>query len=164
MHCGPTFSNCLAIIASSEKCVQFTVICCLCMGLVDGLHWKFIDMENIGYVPHGHCRLSLSYTSRSAYTHMALKFFLWVSLAKPLNFVLLALCDRLRSPVPFDDVEAYIVSRWYTLTHVQRTYNLFYSIFVFVCVLRIWTMKRDALICGIPHFLFFFLECKWNDE
>lgn len=65
--------------------------------------------------------LPLTFTGHFAHTY-GYEIFLWVSLAQTIEFYVLALCDRLRSLVFFDDVKAYIVSRWYTYTHTRTIY------------------------------------------
>lgn len=126
MHCGLAFSNSFVLIASSQRCVQFTVIRwilirILAWPMVYSLHWKFIDMANIGYVPIGHCRHSLStFHSLSLihcfFLHTHTHIWLWyhVCVAEPLY----SSCDRLRSLVPFDDVETYNVQMIHTHTRV----------------------------------------------
>lgn len=131
-------------------------------------------MENIGYVPIEHCRLTcylspsvcLSFIVHFAHTHTHIygnEMFLGVRLAKPLKFSVFALCDHLWSPVLLDDVEAYSVQMIHT-----HTYNIIHStLFSFrwrlflcicVCVHGLYLDERER--CPSLHmksttFLFF---------
>lgn len=133
-------------IASSERKVCTVYGNMLCarknIGLADTLHWKFIDLENIGYVPNGHLFPS--------YTHMALKLFgEWAKLNHWIS------CDRRWSLVLFRWCWSFYSVQMIQYAHTlagTRTYNLFYSIFVSLMIFLC------SCVCAV-YFVF-----RWQKE